>query len=212
MLLDHCNKALLIPQLVNNSDLGIKTVSYVLGAFGRFAFPIFFFLLVEGFHNTRNRWNYLGNLILFGLLSEIPYNLFLGGAWFYPEAQNICFTLALALGVIWIIDWAKCVTKHWLIVMLTITMAGFLLAYVGRFDYGGLGVLIPLAFYLFRSKPEVAAAVGYCAAIGQFWSWPSFLLTTFYNGQRGRQCKWLNYWFYPVHLLALGLIRRFGMI
>ena len=34
-----------------------------------------------------------------------------------------------------------------------------------------------------------------------------FGLTLTYNGERGKQNKWFNYLFYPVHLLILGIIR-----
>ena len=210
MLADHCNIVFFESRMAQDAASWMKVFSVVLDVFGRFAFPIFFFLLVEGFFNTRNRWRYLCNLLLFGIVSEIPFNLFVGTNWLYSQAQNILFTLVIALGVIWAIDWVRGVTEHWLVIMLPITAVGCIGAHLCKVDYGGMGVLIPLAFYLFRSKPVAAAAVGYCTAWGQFWSLPSFLMTMLYNGQRGRQYKWLNYWFYPMHLMILGLIRLSG--
>ena len=84
---------------------------------------------------------------------------------------------------------------------------GGVIAEYGRLDYGSYGVLIPFAFYLFRSKPLAASLVGYLVIAEDVWSLPSFLLTCFYSGQRGRQHKWLNYWFYPLHLLLIAGIR-----
>ena len=61
---------------------------------GRIAFPIFCFLLIEGFLHTRNRWRYGRNLFLFALISEIPWNFMFADTWTYAK-QNVFFTLFL---------------------------------------------------------------------------------------------------------------------
>ena len=63
---------------------------------GRLAFPLFCFLLVEGFVHTHNVKGYLGRLVLFGLLSEVPFDLAFFRTPFFPGAQNVYWTLALA--------------------------------------------------------------------------------------------------------------------
>ena len=207
MLADHLNKAIITPALAEVSCswlLGLRGLLHVLG---RFAFPIFSFLLVEGFYYTRNRWKYFWNLVLFAILSEIPYDLFIASDWVYTDAQNIFFTLALSLAVIWLIDSFKNNTRYWAFFVFLITAVGCLLAVCGRVDYGSYGILVSLAFYLFRFRPLVASIVGYFVLHKQIWSFPAFLLTTLYNGQRGKQYKWFNYWFYPLHLLILEGIR-----
>ena len=67
---------------------------------GRIAFPIFCFLIVEGFCHTRNVWKYAGRLFLFSLISEIPFDIALKGSWYYPAKQNVYFTLLIGLLVI----------------------------------------------------------------------------------------------------------------
>ena len=64
---------------------------------GRLAFPLFCFLLVEGFVHTHNVKGYLGRLVLFGLLSEVPFDLAFFRTPFYPGAQNVYWTLALGV-------------------------------------------------------------------------------------------------------------------
>ena len=47
---------------------------------GRIAFPLFCFVLVEGFFHSSNRNRYLGRLLFFTALSEIPFDLVLKGS------------------------------------------------------------------------------------------------------------------------------------
>ena len=68
---------------------GGSTIYFVCRAIGRLAFPIFAFLLVEGFVHSKNRAKYALRLFIFAVLSEIPYNLFLSGSWSFLRVRNI---------------------------------------------------------------------------------------------------------------------------
>ena len=64
---------------------------------GRFAFPLYCFMLVEGFKYSRNRWKYFRNLIIFALISEFPFDLALVRVKIDWDHQNVFWTLALGL-------------------------------------------------------------------------------------------------------------------
>ena len=105
MLIDHINNALITPMLDGRGIL--LHLSNILSILGRIAFPIFVFFIVEGFFKTSNRRKYLLTLLIFGVISEVPFDMFTSRTYFNPYWNNMMFTLALCLITIWIIDTLK---------------------------------------------------------------------------------------------------------
>ena len=216
MLIDHVNKALMYPLLTENGFL--RYVSDVFDILGRVAFPLFMFFLVEGFFKTGNRVKYLLNLIIFGIISEIPFDLFQSAVLFQPNSNNVMFTLALALVMIWVIDELKVPKSYiippvlWFPVSIIIVITTCLLSMIWGLDYEYHGILIAYFFYIFRNNPILSIIGGYLSIFKTPWALLGFGLTLTYNGKRGKQNKILNYLFYPVHLLILGLLRLYFKI
>ena len=121
---------------------------------GRLAFPIFAFMAVEGYFYTRNLKRYALRLLLFALLSEVPFDLMYGGTWFYPVHQNVIWTLLLGLLGVHLMETVRKKQKLWvsLPVCAVVVAAGALLGTLGMTDYYGAGVLTVFAFYLFRGR------------------------------------------------------------
>ena len=208
MLIDHTNNALITPML--NGKGALLYISNAFSIIGRIAFPIFMFFLIEGFFKTRSRKKYLASLLIFGLISEVPFDMFVSRTFFEPNWNNMMFTLSLCLGVIWLIDSLRAKLNNtllWFITSLPILGISCFIATWLSLDYDYHAVLIAYIFYIFRQKPVIGAGLGYISIIKELWSILGFVLTLTYNGDRGRQYKWLNYAFYPVHLLILGILR-----
>lgn len=74
-------------------------------------------------------------------------------------------------------------------------------------DYEHHAVLIGYFYYIFHDRQALAIPFSYLSIFKEPWALLGFGLTLTYNGKRGKQNKWFNYLFYPVHLLILGIIR-----
>ena len=84
---------------------------------GRIAFPVFAFMTVEGYFHTHNLKKYMLRLLLFVLISEIPFDLMYGGTWFYPIHQNVIWTLLMGLLGIHLMETVHKNQKRWLYVL-----------------------------------------------------------------------------------------------
>ena len=214
MLIDHTNKALIYPNLTGGK---LNVLSDVFDILGRIAFPIFAFLLVEGYFKTRNKWRYLGTLLLFGAISEVPFDMFTSAEFYEKNWSNVMFTLTLMLITIWIIDILKEKMKSlhmafWYLASLFVILAGIALSLYFSVDYDYHGILIAYFFYLFHGRELLAIPFCFVSMIKEPWALLGYGFVLTYNGERGKQYKLLNYLFYPVHLLILGIIRmKFGI-
>ena len=149
----------------------------IMRAVGRLAFPIFAFLLVQGLLHTSNVRRYLLRLGIFALVSELPFDLAMHDTIWYPEAQNIFFTLTVGLFAIYALE-SKGSIGRWRV---EIALAVALLAEFLRFDYGMAGVGIIIMFYLFdKERSSISgkgggdmahACHGADARTGLYYSW-----------------------------------------
>lgn len=210
MLIDHLtffvwsrNHAIFEPLFA----LGHKQVTlyFILRGIGRLAFPIFAFLIVEGFIHTHDRKKYGRNLLLFALLSELPWNLVHSGTWLYPT-QNVLFTLFLGfLGL--------CAIEHFRTdkMRMGLSLIGLLgLSILLRSDYGCSGYGFILFLYMLRQNRLLQAVIGSCILGSRWVAGLAFIPINMYNGQRGfigggKFAKYLFYLFYPLHLLCIYL-------
>ena len=173
---------------------------------GRVAFPIFCFLLTEGFIHTSSRLRYARNLFLFALLSEIPFSIMFRDLGNF-QMQNTLFTLLLGYMAIWGLEYFSRNTALQLLCALGAMWTAFLL----KTDYDWKGILLILVFYYFHYYRNTQAAV---AAAALIWEWKAcFALISIrmYNQKRGflkgKTGKYFFYLFYPLHMILIILIR-----
>ena len=166
-------------------------------------------LLVDGFLYTHNVKKYGSRLLLFSLISEIPFDLAFFGTWFYPAYQNVYITLFIGLVVlVGYRRWEYDAVKKMLVVA-----AGGAAAYLLRCDYDISGILMIVILYEFRrNKRYQVLAGGLMAALESISFFGAavlaFIPISMYNGTRGRiNLKYFFYWFYPVHIMVLYLIQ-----
>lgn len=213
MVADHVNKALIYPYLISKDGF-LAIVSDFFDIIGRTAFPLFCFLLVEGYFKTRNRKHYLLRLLLFGVLSEVPFDMATTASFCNGNWNNVLFSLAFVLVTVWSIDALKAKMRRlprwlWYFASVLIVLLMGVAAMYFSLDYEYHAIWMGYFFYLFHDKPLVACLAGYACVYTEPWSLLGFGLTLTYNGQRGKQRKLLGYWFYPVHLLLIGALRMY---
>ncbi len=176
---------------------------------GRIAFPIFCFLIVEGFFHTHDVRRYMGRLGVFALISEIPYDLAFRGVPLEYAHQNVFFTLLIGIGMMVLLER----NREWPVKAVILLLAMWLAVLI-RSDYNFRGVLLIFVFYIFHESRWLAVTAGglwnflYQGVI-QKYGVLSVLPLALYNGERGRKMKYFFYIFYPAHLLLLYGISRF---
>lgn len=208
MLIDHTAAVLLDPVFLKFGYTQELHIVYIIMRYfiGRMAFPIYCFLLVEGFEKTRSRLRYAGRLFAFALISEIPFNLAFKGSISDFSYQNVFFTLFLGFLTIWgMAELEKVKTA------LVLKAAGMGIVFLAAAfaaerlycDYGTHGIIAVTLLFLFRKNKVTQIIAGCVAFLWEITAPFAFVFVGFYNGKRGLKLKYVFYLFYPLHLLVL---------
>lgn len=196
----------------------------ILIAFGGLTFPIMAYLIGEGYRHTKNIKKYMLRLLIFALIAQVPYYMFL------MKQLNILFTLLLGLLAIYIIERSKSRAISVLVVI------GFIIVSVSC-DWGLMGVPMILIYYYKKNRlarvtlplilPFAFFALNIVMQFAQGWPFLEILpdllfivvgcsltipLLISYNGQRGKPMRYFFYIYYPLHIIVLGLIRLFPVL
>ena len=188
-----------------------------LRCFGRIAFPVFAFLVAEGFANSRNRMRYFLMLVCFGIVSELPWYM-LNGA---DGTHNVMFTLALGVAALTMFD-RLC--EHGPIAFLSVALTAAA-AWWLKTDYDWRGVLMIVLFYILRYRTirpwlerqhicfpsqallQIIFTIPLMAHYGLTGAILAGAVIFLYDGTRGfirgRTAKYAFYAIYPVHLLLI---------
>ena len=194
----------------------------LLRAIGRLSFPIFIFLLIEGFTHTTNKRNYFLRLLFFAILSEPIYDFTFYKTFYYPQNQNILFLLALSFIFLYLLSKInqfidqKVKTDSIIVKTLThiyLTLFFGFLAIIFRLDYSIYGIMMVYFMYLFKSHLIYFMIIFLPITLlflpnGSFQSlcFLSLILISLYNKEKGHSLKYFFYIYYPLHILTLGII------
>lgn len=226
MMIDHLGAALIENGILRIYDLAFFRnimessrglfwyyTDVVCRLIGRISFPLFCFLLVEGFFHTRNWKRYTARMFLFAILSEIPFDLTFAHTPFSAGSQNIFFTLGIGLLVLAGLNRFR-FQEVWEVLIIALGCGA---AYFLRTDYSFFGIILIVSLYMLHESKSMKCLTGAFLmaheSIAYYGSGAlAFIPVWFYNGTRGNiKLKYFFYWFYPAHLLFLYLFRTFVM-
>jgi hypothetical protein len=243
MFIDHIGAFIVGRTLLYNNSKLPWSYGQIMGAYdvfraiGRIAFPIFCFLLVEGFKHTKDIKKYILRLLIFATLSEPCMDLVAHRKLIYVDYQNVFWTLLIGLIMMWGMEYCKDklkILKHnphllktknifnkrfiWYITLIIIPILAGYACYFLKTDYSYRGIILILSLYLFKDKPIWQVISGIIGIIIMCylrkWGWWALLsipLICLYNGQKGKKTKigtLAFYSFYPIHQLVIyGVIK-----
>ena len=205
---------------------------------GRIAFPIFAFMAVEGYFHTHNLKKYLLRMLIFAVISEVPFDLMYGGTWFYPVHQNVTWTLMMGLVGIHLMETVRKKKSIFVYILVSaiVVILGGLLGTLSMVDYYGMGVLTVFIFYFFRGRKwwcllgqmlalywvnvELLGGLMYPIRLfgmelelcQQGLALLALLPIWLYRGRQGYHSKPFQYFcyaFYPIHMLVIVLVLNF---
>lgn len=151
---------------------------------GRLAFPLYVFLMVNGFKHSKNRLRYALRFAIFAVLSQWPFYIMHWYSYINPKylmtillehpdlvfaKLNVMATLLFALLVLWS---TEALSKHKIARWFSFlpTAIAFCAYYFGlvRSDYGIRGILMAVIFWLFdgkKSYQRILTSLGLCAML-----------------------------------------------
>ncbi|WP_157949897.1 TraX family protein [Vallitalea okinawensis] len=212
MLIDHVG-AILFPEIL------------LFRFIGRIAFPIFAWLIANGYFHTKDVKKYMLRLGVFAFIAEPFFDYGIFGTWVDFSHQNVLFTLLIGLLAIYLFDQLRVDKPVWAYISLILMMvAGETILS----DYGAYGIITMFLFYyFFEDKKKMALAllllnvgrnlliyteypISFINSL-QFFCVLALPLILLYNKKAGPKAKYFFYIFYPLHLLIIRIIAEYNI-
>lgn len=224
MFIDHVGSG-----LVHKDTVAGQAVGICFNTIGRMAFPLFVYLLVDGFTRTKSKPKFFLRLLLFAVISEVPFDLMSSGRILNIGYQNVMWTLLFGFAFMWatqlvledkFFDGVRGIA---LVIPVLVGALFLLCGYAFRTDYSLYGVLCVIVQYIFvfisKKKPVIAHirtdVLGLFFVIliltvmnhSEIFAAPALLLVmNYYRKADKKMPKWIGYAFYPAHMLMIGLL------
>ncbi|WP_036728211.1 TraX family protein [Peptoniphilus mikwangii] len=213
MLIDHIGAGIVEKMYpVNSVNLpamwmnSAGRVDIILRFIGRIAFPLFLFLLIEGYTHTRDKKKYFIRLLIFAFISEIPFDLAFKNKVLEFWGQNIYFELSLIVLMLYLMEYFE----NNKLLKLSLFLITCVVSTLIRADYGFFGIVAAFILYELREnrKNQVLGIIpAFLFEMPAMTVYLSMIPIYFYNGKRGLKMKYFFYIFYPLHLIIIYLIR-----
>ena len=186
---------------------------------GRLAFPIFAFCVAEGCRYTKNRLRYW--LVMTGCAAVFQFVAIfsVGGIDAFSSADtlfsvpiNIFGTFSVAILICFAFDGLKGRKFGGYLVFILLVFAFYALSRYVEFDYGFVGMLVPLSVFVFTEKwPRFllfTLTLAVLSSVGgwnvQYFALVAVPILSLYQGQYGsKKYKYWFYVFYPLHLVLI---------
>lgn len=182
----------------------------ILRMIGRLAFPIYTFLIVEGFRKTSNIFSYMLRILVLAIVSEIPFDLIIFNKCFSYDClmlQNVLFTYFIGLLMLLGVRALNSLSEFLTVIPAVIAVG---MCYFLKTDYWLEGILLMYVFYMFRHdlnvKCLIALIITFLMTMERYYGFGamSIYFIYFYDGQKGYlDLKRFHYLFYPLHMLVL---------
>lgn len=182
---------------------------------GRIAFPIYCFLLVEGYFHTSDVKIYAKRLLIFALISEIPFDLaFFNKIGFMH--QNIFFTLFIGLIAIHTLEKNR---EKYNFNKNAVIISTCIIAVIFAVDYNAMGIIYIIAFYYTRNYDKlkklkyvglIMLIINFTSSLLQQLSLLALPILYTYDGKLGPKNKILQIAFYaayPLHLFLFYILK-----
>lgn len=218
----------LLSMIIDHAGLALFPDIQLLRCVGRLSFPLYCFLLVQGYMHTRNVAAYGRRLALLAVLSEIPFDLLIFTRMFSPVEQNVLFSMLLGLMALYSEDILRQRPLH---ASLTIC-ALCLCAMAGNVSYGWLSIALCLCMrhgtenrlsfvvyvggaLLLYSLTLLLSGVARGWALVSLCALFSLIPMLLYNGKKGLRRPAITFAFYaayPVHVALLVILRMMHIV
>lgn len=186
---------------------GIASVAEIIGMTG---ISIFAYLLAQGAQHTSSMGKYILSILVFALISEVPYDLAVYGQVWNWESQNTLFSVLIALVCLWMMKYVEGRGAVSYVLGVVAAAGGCLWSLLLRCKFGWGFVLISAALFLLRRNRVISLIAGLGASLVYLTAAMGFILISICTGERrvdeSRLTKYGYYVYYPVMLLLLALV------